>query len=218
MLQIAGTSLDIGAKIYSLRVDDLHGDILKLANSLIRFNTNENQNGNDEQDENEENGENGDAPIEQVKKKKRQRNLNAERVTVSKQEDNLNSAIIKHPGLFGQCSESTDSSTMMNIALSKGPGCSYELLVRSRSKLCPWQVMEREAGIRDGPAYGKDLLEDVVLSSAICPAFGGFTIDKWDVNEEEDLEQMHDEVRLSFIYTVLCISLNSQCILIKIAY
>lgn len=36
-LQVASTSLDIGAKVYGLRVDDLHAEGLKLANSMARF-------------------------------------------------------------------------------------------------------------------------------------------------------------------------------------
>lgn len=36
-LQVASSSLDIGAKVYSLRVDDVHAEGLKLANSMARF-------------------------------------------------------------------------------------------------------------------------------------------------------------------------------------
>lgn len=35
-LQIAGTSLDAGAKVYSIRVDDIHLHGLQLANSMAR--------------------------------------------------------------------------------------------------------------------------------------------------------------------------------------
>ncbi|KAF5293385.1 hypothetical protein FQA39_LY02870 [Lamprigera yunnana] len=38
-LQVAGTSLDVGTKIYVIRVDDVHSNSLKLASSMMRTNT-----------------------------------------------------------------------------------------------------------------------------------------------------------------------------------
>lgn len=35
-LQVASTSIDIGAKVYGLRVDDVHAEGLKLASSMSR--------------------------------------------------------------------------------------------------------------------------------------------------------------------------------------
>lgn len=37
-LQVAGTSLDVSAKIYGIRVDDIHTEILKLASNMARVN------------------------------------------------------------------------------------------------------------------------------------------------------------------------------------
>lgn len=35
-LQVASTSIDISAKVYGIRVDDIHSDGLKLASSMAR--------------------------------------------------------------------------------------------------------------------------------------------------------------------------------------
>jgi hypothetical protein len=48
VLQVAGSSLDIGAKVYGLRVDDVHAKGLQLASSMAKSN---------EKQTNEENGE-----------------------------------------------------------------------------------------------------------------------------------------------------------------
>jgi hypothetical protein len=48
VLQVAGSSLDIGAKVYGLRVDDVHAKGLQLASSMAKSN---------EKQINEENGE-----------------------------------------------------------------------------------------------------------------------------------------------------------------
>lgn len=37
-LKLASTSLDIGSKVYGLRVDDIHSDIFKLASAMARIN------------------------------------------------------------------------------------------------------------------------------------------------------------------------------------
>lgn len=36
-LQVAGTSIDISAKVYGIRVDDIHSDSLKLASNMARM-------------------------------------------------------------------------------------------------------------------------------------------------------------------------------------
>lgn len=41
-LQVASTSIDISAKVYSIRVDDVHGDGLKLASNMARVADKEN--------------------------------------------------------------------------------------------------------------------------------------------------------------------------------
>lgn len=40
ILQIAGTSFDIGAKVYSLKVDDIYNGVLKLAKQLASLHQN----------------------------------------------------------------------------------------------------------------------------------------------------------------------------------
>lgn len=40
-LQIASTSLDVGAKIYGIRVDDICSDVYKLSSSMSRVATKE---------------------------------------------------------------------------------------------------------------------------------------------------------------------------------
>lgn len=37
-LKLASTSLDIGSKVYGLRVDDIHNDMFKLASAMARIN------------------------------------------------------------------------------------------------------------------------------------------------------------------------------------
>jgi condensin complex subunit 2 len=106
VLQVAGSSLDIGAKVYGLRVDDVHAKGLQLASSMAKSN---------EKQTNEENEEDGNTSLDQ-----QQRKRSAKKKTKKLAADKRNVVIKEEKNLYGSIKhvESVVFSTKENIDVS----------------------------------------------------------------------------------------------------
>lgn len=183
MLQIAGTSLDIGAKVYGLRVDDVHNETLKLANKLTTLNIiDDGAESGDEQDEGKAN--------KPVRKKKRNPLLSADekRMTVVENEESLNGVLEKFHALTSSSSE----NSFLTLTLPKAPGCRYDLVVpermRNYSEECHYETNAKLT-------FHIPFQISPNLKNSICPAFRGFAVDVVEENQipmEDGSEQVSD--------------------------
>lgn len=197
MLQIAGISLDIGTKVYSLRVDDAHSDTLKLANALSTLNIRKkNQDNNNLDDGEHSDSQSEQTPAEKNKRQKKQRNLDCldKRITVAENEETLNGVIQKHPGLINRCSETTDANSLLNITLTKSVGQSFELLVPGRSSNCLWIKGNGQQEIPEESTQKFKLKLGPLPNLKICPSFADFSIDNLTKLQELTQTRLDDDV------------------------
>lgn len=184
-LFLAGSSFDIGAKVYSLRVDDTHTQCLNLATSLasIKMMKKSVADLDDSKSENliEPLGEEN----QKTKKKKKPLNLNldiSQRVTISQKEELLNGPIQKYHGLY--CGIRSDcENTLLNLSLTKKLGHSFELVISShlRNVFCSEAYGSNEIY---SSSKSFKMRPTVLPPEGICPSLQTFTIDEWDKNDE----------------------------------
>ncbi|KAK9871247.1 hypothetical protein WA026_011521 [Henosepilachna vigintioctopunctata] len=180
-LQVASTSLDIGAKVYSLRVDDIHAAGLKLANSMARFGQKDSANDGDKDDnaDNEDNPEAGPAQ----RKKRKLKYTDGPKNTISKDPKNLLAPVPKLESVFFSTRINSDMSTVENLFTNRLPmdkSC-YKFMVLSDEKAWVTGPDEAVEGLEEETVFD----DNFPKGGNICIPFQDFILDKWDIDEEE---------------------------------
>lgn len=190
ILQVAGTTLDIGAKIYSLRVDDVHNEVLKLACALSSINVKPGE------DNNEELSDQSDIETTEKKvKKKKKRNLVNDcdqRITVYPVDDPLNGPIKKENFFSNQCADSNDSKSLLNVQLGQKPGLSFQLMTVHLAKNYRWSESTEVKKSENKYQFNSSVLEPLPHNS-ICPAFRKFSLDQWVEEDEQALTSKRED-------------------------
>lgn len=116
VLQIAGSSLDIGAKVYGLRVDDVYAKGLQLASSLSKIKENENSQVDEQIDDTMEQETRKRSSRKKVKK------LAADkRATIDREEKGLYAPIKQKESIVFGTKENIDISAVDNLFTHKVP-------------------------------------------------------------------------------------------------
>ncbi|KAL3278245.1 hypothetical protein HHI36_013583 [Cryptolaemus montrouzieri] len=183
-LQVASTSLDIGAKVYSIRVDDIYTEGLKLANSMARLAQKDpaQDKENDNQDENEAAAGEGAGPQKRERRKLRYRG--GPKNTVAKDPKNLLAPVPKLESVFFSTRIDSNLSTVENLFTNKLPmdkSC-YKFMVMSKEKAWPNGPDEAVQSLEQSRDFE---FEHLPKNGHICIPFQNFILDKWDPEEEE---------------------------------
>uniref|UniRef100_A0A1Y1LM91 Condensin complex subunit 2 n=1 Tax=Photinus pyralis TaxID=7054 RepID=A0A1Y1LM91_PHOPY len=191
-LQVAGTSLDVGTKIYGIRVDDIHSDGLKLASNMARVNP-EHDDDNEDRSSGDENKE-GERP---KKKKRPKRLLTDPKITVAKDPTSLLSDVSKLESVFFQTRLDLEASSTDNLFTNKLPmhlsGHKFMLLSDERS----WPSCDGSADF----TIDKFPMELAIPSKLeICAQFTNFEIDEWDPENENELLNYERTVTEDVVY------------------
>ncbi|KAG5871202.1 hypothetical protein JTB14_019298 [Gonioctena quinquepunctata] len=114
-LQIASTSIDISTKVYGIRVDDVHSDGLKLANSMARVSARTSAPG-DEEDGAENAGVEEAGNVQKNKRKKSKRiNYSGPKSTVARNSKAHIGTLPKMEPVDFSTRVNADSGTMVNL-------------------------------------------------------------------------------------------------------
>ncbi|KAK5649716.1 hypothetical protein RI129_000745 [Pyrocoelia pectoralis] len=174
LLQVAGTSLDVAAKIYGIRVDDVHSDGMRLVSNMLRVNS-EQEPGNYYAFRNEHITNNNSQ--NQAKRNKARR-----KATISTNPESLLGDIPKLPSTSFQTQSDSSRNMTGNLLTNTIPidhlGCT-PLLLREEKW---WQ----DYNVNKTCSKKKYMCHINKLHSfEICTPFSNFEIDEWDVDREE---------------------------------
>ncbi|KAF5271893.1 hypothetical protein FQA39_LY18810 [Lamprigera yunnana] len=178
-LQVAGTSLDVGTKIYVIRVDDVHSNSLKLASSMMRTNT--------QQPREDMEVDNTIESIERVaqRKNKKIRNLlTGPKTTVSKDVNNLLATVPKMLSVYFNISSEvnlTASNLLSNTLPLHFTGYKFMLLSDEKA----WVNYGCKANVVFLRKYPIKIRK--LSNINICPEFSDFEIDQWNIEDEQRL-------------------------------
>ncbi|KAK0163051.1 hypothetical protein PV327_006762 [Microctonus hyperodae] len=207
-LQVAGTSLDVSAKIYALRVDALHQDILKMAGNL------DHKDKNDEDNDNEENNDPAVAENDNVqqnnekiqKKKKKKKSSRKIRTTI----DSLigeNDVVCLTPVMFGEADcQTTDMlyQAMLpqhcNVGLGLHP---YKDVILDNNSDSMTNSTDIEPRI-PWPPVQFDAIRDIIT------VYPGFEFLNWSNEEEGDNEKSYSQETPSLTHDDLAFDLDAS--------
>ncbi|XP_008197779.2 condensin complex subunit 2 [Tribolium castaneum] len=182
LMLVAGSSLDVGSKIYSLRIDDVHTRGIQLASNVGKSDRKQAQAAEDAE---ELNG------TENPREKKRQRRkkiqtILADKTTLIDQEGKSLFAPVKplEPVVFAT-KESIDVSAIDNLLTSKVPvnPASHRFMLLSNEKF--WTTKPDEILRLENKIVENDLPE--VSSFELCVRFKNFEIGTWTLEDEANL-------------------------------
>ncbi|KAK5650657.1 hypothetical protein RI129_001686 [Pyrocoelia pectoralis] len=178
-LQVAGTSLDVGTKIYAIRVDDVHSDGMRLASNMLPVNP-EQETGNYYTFRNEyiTNNNTQNQGNEAPKRNKARR-----QAMILKNPESLLSDIPKLPSTLFKIENDSERNLTSNLLTNtiSIDHLSYTLPLLSEEKW--WQ------DYKVNKTYPKKNYKFDINKSdsfAICTPFSEFEIDQWDVDGEND--------------------------------
>lgn len=184
-LQMASTSLDIGSKVYGLRVDDIHNEIMKLASNMARINLEQPADNDDENAPEADGSDNEDAEAQKKKEKRRKR-----RVSLGDE----NSQLVNEESIMGKLTNSTaynrnDSGKQRLYTLSamRTLKCGDEQLVSCRSKVRYWATVTETLNMR--PISGLVGVNIPPAKGTLCPSFADFAVDEWEPQDDLLLSQ-----------------------------
>ncbi|KAK0083350.1 hypothetical protein PV325_000004 [Microctonus aethiopoides] len=205
-LQVAGTSLDVSAKIYALRVDALHQDILKMAGNLDHKDKKDDGDGNEENNDpavaENDNAQQNDEKIQRKKKKKK---LSRKIRTTIESLIGENDVVCLTPVMFGEADcQTTDMlyQAMLpqhcNVGLGLHPYKDVILDKNSNSitnnteSRIPW------------PPVQFDVIRDIIT------VYSGFEFLNWSNEEEGDKEKSYSQEAPSLIHDDLAFDLDAS--------
>ncbi|XP_045480817.1 condensin complex subunit 2-like [Harmonia axyridis] len=184
ILQVASTSLDIGAKVYGLRVDDLHAESLRLANSMARF---AEKNQVEEKDNIAESDEEvADKDGKPVKKKRKRYNRGA-RNAIAKDRSTLLGEIPQLDSVFFSNRIDSTLSMVDNLFTNSLPmdkSC-YKLLALGGDKA--WITGPDEAAESLGKGKNSFDIDLLPRDGQICIPFQNFVLNEEEPSHEEKL-------------------------------
>lgn len=189
ILQIAGPSLEIGAKIYGMRVDEVHAATLRLARSMARHNPEESDG---EGSGAEEDKATGDMNETLQKKKKKKCRLMKAKNCVAKDQESLLAPVPKLTPVLFSDRTAADMNTIESLCTNILPMHKYghELMLLSEEKA--WPDMEDETLTDEMVFFDYKAFPD---NGYICYPFKSFFLNKWD----EDDEKLTDLKEESFV-------------------
>nr|XP_023017840.1 condensin complex subunit 2-like [Leptinotarsa decemlineata] len=183
-LQVASTSIDISAKVYGIRVDDIHSEGLKLANSMARVSERMPAEGDDEDGvEND-----GDRPDEegntQKKKKKKKRvNLSGKKCTVSDSSKTHCGPLPKLEPIEFTTRVNADTGTMENLYTNTFKESSDSFLLLNKTKT---MLDDKDMTIQNKENILFHSLPPLPAQvTKINYPFSDFRLDEWDPDNEE---------------------------------
>ncbi|CAG9812522.1 unnamed protein product [Phaedon cochleariae] len=182
-LQVASTSIDISAKVYAIRVDDVHSDSLKLANSMARVSEqvvhpdNENENVSDDEKETTINKPN-------KKKKKKRTNVSGTKSTVADSSKAHTGSMSKLEPIDFTTRVNADTGTIDNLFTNvmKEGSNNFVLLDNTKTLL---DVNDPIVGNKEDLSILGNLSQFEEKIGSINPPFSDFKIDDWDPDQEE---------------------------------
>lgn len=185
ILQVAGSTIEVGAKIYCARIDDTHNEILKLANALNKVHIRENDesfSGNKSIDS-ENDSDNETKQKQKTRKKKAKKVLHGEnRVTIYPCDTPLN-AVVNQLRNNVQDYKKTD---LLDTGRYEKPGLTFELLTTTEAKCLKWSIIGSE--IPPECTMMRNILFKKPLSpKKICKKLSNFQWDLWNVDDDTDL-------------------------------
>ncbi|XP_044761297.1 condensin complex subunit 2 [Coccinella septempunctata] len=191
-LQVASTSLDIGAKVYGLRVDDVHAEGLKLANSMARFAA-KNQAPEKENEDVENNVENPEDAPKAKKKKKTLRFDAGVKNTVVKDRNTLLAPIPQLESVFFSNRIDSNLSTVDNLFTNSLPMDKSCCKLLALGEVKAWVTGPDEAveGLEEPKSFDIDLLPK---DGNICTPFQNFILDQWNPDEEDQNNPSKNDV------------------------
>ncbi|XP_031333795.1 condensin complex subunit 2-like isoform X2 [Photinus pyralis] len=175
-LQVASTSLDVGAKIYGIRVDDIHSDGFKLASNMARVN---------HQPEIEEHPSHDDSVNQENRASKRKRK-HGQPATIAKNPETLLEDIPRAPSRFFQTKTDAEvilTSSLLTNILPMHPFGHKLMLFKAKA----WP---RYRASRSYPKQRYSFDIPYFDSFVISAPFAEFEIDQWDIDRED--EQFND--------------------------
>ncbi|KAJ8947872.1 hypothetical protein NQ318_010018 [Aromia moschata] len=184
-LQMASTSLDISAKVYSIRVDDLYSEGLKLARSMARIAVKEKELPQDGDIDD------GEAEKENVRttRKKKSNLLAGEKLTIAKDPTSLVGPLPKLESVFFSKRNDTSSSAVDNLSNNKlwmdSSGYRFMLLSKEKAWVDGPDPLVKDVGNPDSKKYPLDI--EPLASVKLCVQFKDFEVDKFDPEQEEKL-------------------------------
>ncbi|XP_018565180.1 condensin complex subunit 2 [Anoplophora glabripennis] len=184
-LQVASTSLDISAKVYSIRVDDIHSDGLKLASSMSRVSDKQlSQNLDDQVDIGEADKENA----RPKKKKRKKRLLAGEKNTISRDPKTLQGPLPKLDTVFFSTRTDVESSAIDNLFTNrlKMDNLGYKFMLLSNEKAWTEQPDLTVQKLNDPNRKKYSLTVNPLANIKLCVPFSDFHVDDWDPDDEEN--------------------------------
>ncbi|GLV34446.1 barren [Carabus blaptoides fortunei] len=181
-LQIASTSLDIGSKVYGLRVDDIHNEIMKLASNMARINME-----HDESADNVDEGpasDNEAAAAQQKKKRKKRPSIGDENSQLVTNEDSITGNL---PTSMFYNRQESGSQRLYTLSALQTLKSGDEQLVSCRCKVPYWSALAESINVR--PVSGLVAVTIPPANGTICPSFTDFSVDEW--SPEDDLDISH---------------------------
>ncbi|XP_050511265.1 condensin complex subunit 2 isoform X2 [Diabrotica virgifera virgifera] len=195
VLQVATTSIDISAKVYGIRVDDVHSEGLKLANNMARVaNTDEPDN-----DEGEQSGGEQDNAAAASKKKKRKRpNQTGVKSTINKNpKGNLGKLPKLEPTDF-TTRVKPDAGTIDNLFTNMLKETSNCFIVLDKNKK---YFEESDSIVKKEEKISMKNIKIPKTVGSINPSFNDFIVDVWDPDQEE--KRLNENSMLSQIQPVV---------------
>ncbi|XP_072392859.1 condensin complex subunit 2 isoform X2 [Diabrotica undecimpunctata] len=177
-LQVASTSIDISAKVYGIRVDDVHSEGLKLANNMARVaNTNQADNDGEQSEGEQENA------VAATKTKKRKRpNQTGVKSTINRNpKGNLGKLPKLEPTDF-TTRVKPDAGTIDNLftnMLKETSNC-FVLLDKNRKFF-----EESDPIVKNEEKISMKNIKIPKTVGSINPSFNDFIVDVWDPDQEE---------------------------------
>ncbi|KAJ8922646.1 hypothetical protein NQ315_007678 [Exocentrus adspersus] len=184
VLQVAGTSLDISAKVYSIRVDDIHSDGMKLASSMSRVTDKElPHDSGDIDNEGEADKEN----VPDKRKKKKRTLLTGKKNTICKDPKTLQAPLPKLESVVFSTRTDAESSAIDNLFTNKlkMDNSGYKFMLLSCEKAWTEQPDPVVQGLNASNRKKYPLMVDPLPSVKLCAPFKDFELDEWDPDEEE---------------------------------
>ncbi|XP_066259486.1 condensin complex subunit 2-like [Euwallacea similis] len=185
VLKVAGNSLEIAARVYGLRVDDLYSEGLKLAGNLARNFARP----QDVEDENAE-GLNASEPEAQKKKQRKKRALvmGSKKFTVNDDPKVFLCQVARLESAIFSAREDPSLSVTGNLFTNKVPmdPIGYKFMFVSKEPGWRWEVgSDLPVSSGDSEKFPVDIRP--VNQYHLCAPFTDFRLDLWDPEENNDL-------------------------------
>lgn len=180
LFKTAGSVMEVGAKILSVQIDDIHTQTLKLAARLTKVLPSGETDSDDENEDMETDSHEKDKKTNKRKHIKKNRNLNNR--LIADNDDCLNAQIQPHPLV-----RTTNTNENLDKTLLTKPQKNCELLNAVQTKQILWSYVEN-VKIDEGELNQRALrLPKRLKKLQICPANKKFDIDNFDVNKDYNL-------------------------------